>query len=205
MKTIIFLLAFAIQSTLSTMETTCHYSFVKGKNFIEINVKLTNEYLAIETEIAIMEKQDIQYLEKLPGYDDNTIKFDEKDDHTLLYVYLTEGRKVVNKIYYAYDYGEDDGIPLEITNNRIDGKPINELNIFFNLNRFSEGYVLYDDDKEIIGLDKDKIKELRGNQIIYDFSKHQIDETKNFTIKISENKENVIIKFIPQNERRREL
>ena len=205
MKTIIFLLAFAIQSTLSTMETTCHYSFVKGKNFIEINVKLTNEYLAIETEIAIMEKQDIQYLEKLPGYDDNTIKFDEKDDHTLLYVYLTEGRQIVNKIYYAYDYGKDDGIPLEITNNRIDGKPINELNIFFNLNRFSEGYVLYDDDKEIIGLDKDKIKELRGNQIIYDFSKHQIDETKNFTIKISENKENVIIKFIPQNERRREL
>ena len=205
MKTIIFLLAFAIQSTLSTMETTCHYSFVKGKNFIEINVKLTNEYLAIETEIAIMEKQDIQYLEKLPGYDDNTIKFDEKDDHTLLYVYLTEGRQIVNKIYYAYDYGKDDGIPLEITNNRIDGKPINELNIFFNLNRFSEGYVLYDDDKEIIGLDKDKIKELRGNQIIYDFSKHQIDETKNFTIKISENKENVIIKFIPPNERRREL
>ena len=205
MKTIIFLLAFAIQSTLSTMETTCHYSFVEGKNFIEINVKLTNEYLAIETEIAIMEKQDIQYLEKLPGYDDNTIKFDEKDDHTLLYVYLTEGRQIVNKIYYAYDYGKDDGIPLEITNNRIDGKPINELNIFFNLNRFSEGYVLYDDDKEIIGLDKDKIKELRGNQIIYDFSKHQIDETKNFTIKISENKENVIIKFIPPNERRREL
>ena len=94
---------------------------------------------------------------------------------------------------------------MEITNNRIDGKPINELNIFFNLNRFSEGYVLYDDDKEIIGLDKDKIKELRGNQIIYDFSKHQIEKTKDFTIKISEKKENVIIKFIPPNERRREL